>query len=168
MSGVSPGRRAAALAIDLILGGLASAAAGLLAGGWLLLRTGWGRDDVPSGDATFAGALLLAATPAWLAWSAARLVLRGATPGQARARLLVTGSRGRRLLRLACHPVSVPGWSWLAILAAVATFDVLAVTFAVVGVTVLAGGLGTAVTALARPQGRGLHDVIAGTRLAPA
>lgn len=166
--GVSPGRRLLALAVDLILGGLASAAAALLASVWLLLRTAGGRDDVPAGDATFAAALLLAATPAWLAWTGIRLIRRGATPGQAHAGIRVTGTRGRRLVRLACHPVGVPGWCWLAILVAVATFEAVAVAFAAAGAAVLVGGLVTAATAIAWPERRGLHDVVAGTRLVAA
>ncbi|MBM4411364.1 MAG: hypothetical protein FJ037_08610, partial [Chloroflexi bacterium] len=99
--GIPPGRRVLAFAVDLIYGGLASLLAALAAGGWLLLRTSWGRDDIPAGDATFAAALLLAATPAWLAWTALRLAQRGATPGQDRQRLRVTGPPRPRLLRLA-------------------------------------------------------------------
>lgn len=166
--GVPPARRLLAFATDLIYGGLASLLAASAAGGWLLLRTGWGRDDVPSGDATFASALLLAATPAWLAWTAIRLAQRGATPGQARCGLRVVGRPRRRLLRLAAHPLSVPGWLWLAILAAIATFEVLAIACAAAGLAVLLGGLVTAGTALLRPRARGLHDFIARTRLVTA
>ncbi len=163
--GIPPGRRVLALATDLIYGGLASLLAAFAAGGWLLLRTSWGRDDVPTGDATFASALLLAATPAWFAWTALRLTRQGATPGQARQRLRVTGAPRRRLLRLAIHPLAVPGWLWLAILAAVATFDVVALAFAAAGAAVLLGGIVTAGRAVLRPQTPGLHDLIARTRL---
>ncbi len=163
--GVPQGHRVLAVAVDLIYGGLASLLAALVAGGWLLVRTGWGRDDVPSGDATFASALLLAATPAWLAWTALRLAQRGATPGQARCGLRVVGTPRRRLLRLALHPLAVPGWLWLAVLAAVATFEVLAIVFAIAVGIVLLGGLVTAGRAILRPRARGLHDLIARTRL---
>jgi len=166
--GIPPGRRVLAFAIDLIYGGLASLLTALAAGGWLLLRTAWGRDDVPSGDATFASALLLAATPAWLAWTALRLVRHGATPGQGRQRLRVTGAPRRRLLRLTVHPLAVPGWLWLSILAAVATCNVVAIACAAVGTAVFLGGLITAGRALLRPQAPGLHDLIARTRLVPA
>lgn len=163
--GVPSGRRAQAFAIDVIYGGLASLGAALAASGWLLFRTAWGRDDVPSGDATFASALLLAATPAWLAWTAMRLLRRGATPGQARCGLWVVGRPRNRVLRLAVHPLAFPGWLWLAILAAVASFYVLALAIAAVGTAVLIGGLFTAGQALLRPDTRGLHDLIARTRL---
>ena len=166
--GAPPTRRMLAVAVDLIYGGAASLLAALASGGWLFLRTAWGRDDVPSGDATFASALLLAATPAWLAWTALRLAQRGATPGQARCGLRVTGSPRRRLLRLALHPLTVPGWLWLATLAAVATFEVLAVACAAAGGVALLGGLVTAGRTLLRPQARGLHDLIARTRLVSA
>lgn len=162
------GRRVLALTVDLIYGGAASILAASAAGGWLFLRTAWGRDDVPSGDATFASALVLAATPAWLAWTALRLAQRGATPGQARCGLRVAGRPRRRLLRLAVHPLAIPGWLWLAILAAVATFEALAAVFAVAAAAVLLGGAVTAGGALVRPQARGLHDLLARTRLVSA
>lgn len=167
-SGVPASRRAIAFAADLIYGGLASSLAALAAGGWLLVRTAWGRDDVPSGDATFASAFLLAATPAWLAWTALRVAQRGATPGQARAGLRVTGRTRRRLLRLAVHPLAVPGWLWLAILAAIATSEPIAILCAVAGAAVLIGGLVTGALAVFQPQVRGLHDVVARTRLVRA
>lgn len=166
--GIPPGRRVLAFAVDLIYGGLASLLAALAAGGWLLLRTSWGRDDIPAGDATFAAALLLAATPAWLAWTALRLAQRGATPGQDRQRLRVTGTPRRRLLRLALHPLAVPGWLWLAILAAVATVDPVALAFAATGAVVFLGGLIGAGRAVLRPQAPALHDLIARTRLVTA
>ncbi len=165
---VSPGRRATALAIDLIYGGLASLLALLVAMLWLLVRTAWGRDDVPTPDATAAAALLLAATPAWLAWTALRLVQRGATPGQARAGLRVTGRPRQRLLRFALHPLAVPGWLWLALLAGVATFNLVALACATVGLALLLGGLATAALAVLRPTARGFHDRATGTRLVRA
>lgn len=161
-------RRLVAFGLDLIYGGTASLLATLVAGGWLLLRTAWGRDDVPSGDATFASVLLLAATPAWLAWTALRLAQRSATPGQARGRLRVVGSPRRRLLRLAIHPLAVPGWLWLAVLAAVATFNALAIAVAALAGAIFLGGLITAGRALFRPRARGIHDLIARTRLVSA
>lgn len=164
----SPGRRMLAIAIDLIYGGLASLAAACVAGGWLLVRTAWGRDDVQPGDATLAAALLLAATPAWLAWTAVSLARQGATPGQARWGLRVTGGRWRRILRLALHPLGIPGWLWLAVLAGVATFDALAIAFAAAGLLVLLGALATAGRTALRPRSRGLHDLIARTRLEAA
>ncbi len=162
------GRRLLAFALDLIYGGTASLFATMVAGGWLLLRTAWGRDDVPSGDAAFAWVLLLAATPAWLAWTALRLAQQGATPGQARGHLRVMGSTRRRLLRLALHPLAVPGWLWLAILAAIATFYALAIAAAAFAGAVFLGGLVTAGRALFRPRARGIHDLIARTRLVSA
>lgn len=162
------GRRVTAVAIDLIYGGLASLFALLVAMLWLLVRTAWGRNDIPTPDATAAAALLLAATPAWLAWTALRLVQRGATPGQARAGLRVTGRPSQRLLRFALHPLAVPGWLWLAILAAVATFNLVALACATVGVALLLGGLATAALTVLRPTARGLHDRAAGTRLVRA
>lgn len=161
-------RRLLAFALDLFYGGTASLLAILVAGSWLLVRTAWGRDDVPSGDATFASALLLAATPAWLAWTALHLAQRSATPGQARSRLRVVGSPRRRLLRLAIHPLAVPGWLWLAILAAVATFNILAIAVAAFAGAIFLGGLITAGRALFRPRACGLHDLIARTRLVSA
>lgn len=165
---VSPGRRAAAVAIDYVYGGLASVLAALLASTWLLVRTDWGRDDVTAGDATFAAALLLAATPAWLAWTAVRLVQRGATPGQSRCRLRVVARPRRRLLRLACHPISVPGWLWLSIVAALASFESLALALATAAVGAALAGLVTAARVVLLPRARGLHDLVAGTRLVAA
>lgn len=165
---VSPGRRVTALAIDLIYGGLASLLALFVALLWLFVRTAWGRDDVPTPDATAAAALLLAATPAWLAWTALRLAQRGATPGQARAGLRVAGRLRQRLIRFALHPLAASGWLWLAILTGVATFDVVALACAVIGVLLLLGGLATAALALLRPGVRGVHDRVAGTRLVRA
>lgn len=161
-------RRLLAFAIDLIYGGAASLLTTLVAGGWLLLRTAWGRDDIRAGDAAFASALLLAATPAWLAWTALSVARRRATPGQVRLRLRVAGGPRRRILRLAIHPLAVPGWLWLAALAAIATFDALAIALAGVAGAVALGGLITAGGALFRPRARGLHDLIARTRLVSA
>ncbi len=161
----APRKRVAALATDLVFGGMASLSATLVAGAWLLVRTGWGRDDVGAGDATFAAALLLAATPAWLAWTALRLARDGATPGQARYRLSVRGGTRQRLTRLACHPTAVPGWCWLAVLAATARMESIAVAGLGVGVVVALGGLVTAARILIHPEARALHDLVAGTRL---
>lgn len=165
---VTPGQRAAAFAFDLIHGAVASLIALSVAATWLLLRTAWGRDDVPAGDATFAAGTLLAATPAWLAWTALRLARQGATPGQARAGLRVVGPPRQRLIRLSLHPLAAPGWMWLAIMTAVATLDRSALAFAAVAVAIFVAGLVTATLAIARPTARGLHDRIAGTRLARA
>lgn len=162
------GQRAAAFAFDLINGAVASLIALAVAATWLLLRTAWGRDDVPVGDATFAAGTLLAATPAWLAWTALRLAREGATPGQARAGLRVVGSPKRRLLRLSLHPIAAPGWIWLAIIAVVATLEPLALVLAAMGGAIFVAGLMTTVLAVARPTARGLHDRIAATRLARA
>ena len=157
-----------ALAIDLIYGGGASLLALLVASLWLFVRTAWGRDDVPAPDATAAAALLLAATPAWLVWTALRLIQRGATPGQARAGLRVTGRTRQRLLRLALHPLAAPGWLWLGILTGVATFNLVALACASIGVALLLGGMVSAALAVLRPTARGLHDRAAGTRLVRA
>ncbi|TAJ19780.1 MAG: hypothetical protein EPO65_05770 [Dehalococcoidia bacterium] len=165
---VTIGQRAVAFAFDLVYGALASLTALVVAAGWLLLRTAWGRDDVPSGDATFAAGVLLAATPAWLTWTALHLAQRGATPGQARAGLRVVGSTRRRLIRFSVHPLMAPGWIWLAILALVVVVGPVAVGLAAIGGAILVAGLVTAVLAVARPTARGLHDRIAGTRLAHA
>jgi hypothetical protein len=157
-----------ALAIDLIFGGLASLLALFVALLWLLVRTAWGRDDVPTPDATAAAALLLAATPAWLVWTALRLIQRGATPGQARVGLRVTGRTRQRLFRFALHPLAAPGWLWLGILTGVATFDLFALACAAIGFMLLLGGLVTVALAIVRPTARGLHDRAAGTRLVRA
>src|SRR5438046_1006230 len=61
-------RRFAAVALDLLAALVALFAGCTVAIGWLLVRTAWGRDDVASGDARVAVALILATTPAWAAW----------------------------------------------------------------------------------------------------
>lgn len=87
---------------------------------WLLLRTQAGRYDVADNDALAAAALIGATVPAWAAWQAARLYLRGATTGQARRGLAVEGAPWRRVVRMLPHPVSAPLWGWLMVTALIA------------------------------------------------
>ena len=121
--------------------------AGLLAFGWLLLRTQAGRYDAPGGDALVAAALIGATAPAWTAWQAVRMYQRGATFGQARLGLAVEGGPKRRVARLLVHPVSAPLWAWLTatiLLGAGLVYAVLAI-FVVVAVYIidlLGGGIG--------------------------
>ncbi|MCK9486507.1 MAG: RDD family protein [Dehalococcoidia bacterium] len=164
--GVPPSRRArwGAVAIDILVG--AGLAAGALAGGtaWLLVRTEAGTRDVPSGDAAFAFALLLSAVPAWLTLLAFSLATRGATPGQRSRHLEVQGAPWRRVVRLAVHPLGAAGWLWLAVVAMIAILPTLALLFASLGVTVLAGGVLSSLLALRRGE-PGVHDRVASTRL---
>ena len=136
-----------ALLIDWMALLLMIVVAGLLALGWLLLRTQAGRYDAPAGDALVAAALIGATAPAWTAWQAGRMYLRGATFGQARLGLAVEGGPRRRVARLLLHPVSAPLWAWLTatvLVGAGLVYAALAILVVVVVycIELLGGGIG--------------------------
>jgi hypothetical protein len=163
-----PGRRsrAVAVAFDVAIGVGALIVGQVLAVSWLFFRTGWGRDDVASGDATIAFGLAAAAVPAWLVLLVYDLVTVGATPGQRRAGLVVEGSSMARVGRLAAHPLGLAWWAWLAsmlVLAEIPWVSLLPLTALFVCAL---GGVASFVLAILRPDLPAVHDFLAHTRLA--
>ncbi|MEZ4502858.1 MAG: RDD family protein [Dehalococcoidia bacterium] len=136
----------------------------LVAVAWLLVRTEWGAIDVRDGDAVVAASLLAAAPAAWAAWIALEAT-RGATPGERRARLHVTSTPRRALLRQATRPLAGLAWGWLALFVLVVLGPWPALVLLVVAGLVLLAGLASMVLWLARPEAPALHDRLAGTRL---
>ncbi|MDP6605311.1 MAG: hypothetical protein QF664_03485, partial [Dehalococcoidia bacterium] len=113
-----------------------------------------------------------AAIPAWTAWLAARLWRDAATPAQRRQGLvLVTAgalpgeTRRRRVARLAIHPLSLPGWLWLTLTAALGGVPWLWIMPALAATAVALAALGSLALLVARPQRRAVHDLLARTRL---
>jgi hypothetical protein len=162
--------RVLAVTIDALWGLGAVFFAAMVAFTWLFVRTGWGRYDVESIDSIAAAALIAAAIPAWLAWLSIGLRQDRATFGQRSRQLTVAAEGARRpapeLLRLAVHPLGLAGWGWLTILFALLTVPVLPLLFAAITGTIALMGIVSAVLILRDPGTRGLHDRIAGTRLA--
>ena len=109
--------RFAAAFWDLSWLGLGSLLAVAVGFGFLFWRTRWGAVDAGDGDTALAAALVLSVVPTWLTWLLASMFGDGGTPGQHR-RGLVVGPAVHgwpvRLLRFALHPLSAPGWIWLA------------------------------------------------------
>ena len=133
--------------------------------GFLFWRTSWGAVDASAGDTAIAAALLLSVVPAWLAWMLVSLLEDGGTPGQRRRGLIVRpGVRawpGAPLLRFALHPLSAPGWLWLAAIMFLVAAPSVGWLLIVAAAIVTLGGLGSAVLiALGR---RALHDLLART-----
>ncbi|MDA1010472.1 MAG: hypothetical protein O2888_03245 [Chloroflexi bacterium] len=164
-------RRLVAVLVDASTGLLFVVGATMGAFAWLLLVSDLGSREPGSLASSVAFSLLLATVPAWygtLAASSWAGTARGATLGQARAGCTTEGPRGRRLLRLAVHPLGSIGWWWLAGVSALATVPVVPLLLTAVGILVLAGGAISATLALVRPSVPSLHDRIAGTRTVPA
>jgi hypothetical protein len=135
---------------------------------WLLARTAWGRDDVSDLDSSVALALLAAGPAAWLAWLGYALATGHATPGQRARGIAVEFTRGGRAtpaLWLAAHPFGAMGWLLIALMLLLAGAWEGAAVIAVLAALALLGGLVSLAIALARPEARGLHDYIAGTRV---
>jgi hypothetical protein len=141
---------------------------------WLLLRTGLGRDDAGGGDAVVALSLVAAVVPAWTVYAGAMAWRRGSTPGQRRLGVVVqsrgsgealAGASWRRGVRLAMHPLSLPGWSWLALTALLTGVPWLWVPFGLAAAVVALAGLASLVLLLVRPALPALHDRVARTSL---
>lgn len=169
LDGRAPARldRAAALAVDLGWGALAVLAAALLAFAWLFIRTDRGAQHVTDGDSIIAAGLVGAAVPAWLAWIAVRALAEGATHGQQRMGIRVEARMQRpvpRLLRLLVHPVSVPGWLWVAGVLAIVEVPWIPVFVGLIAVTIAVMGVISALVLTVNPGADALHDRLAGTR----
>lgn len=169
-------RRAMAFARDLSRLLLMLLAATIVALGWLLARTAWGRDDALDGDTAVAFALIGAMPPVWLAHLALSLVRDGATPGQRGGGLRIEvrrvddarGAAMRRAARLALHPAGVVGWLWLAGATWVAALPVVAWPLTLFAAGGMLASLVTGLLWLARPSALPPHDRLAGTRLVSA
>ena len=138
---------------------------------WLLARTGWGREDVRDLDSAIAVAILGAAIPAWIANLAFDLVPSRATRGQRAVGLRIETAGTSMLLalaiRLASHPTTgTLAWAWLAGVFVLAGAFTLAALAGVLALVVAVAGLLSLAMLLVAPGARGLHDRIAGTRLA--
>jgi hypothetical protein len=160
----SRGQRFRAVARDLLPLATAEAVSIALVTVWLLVRSGAGGRDLPDLDAQLAAAALLAVPPAWLAWYASG-ISSGTSSGQRSAGMRVQGSSVRRSLRLVLHPLAVPLWTWLALLALAAGLPYLAIPLLLATVLVALGGLVSVARWALAPGRPGLHDVLAGTRL---
>jgi hypothetical protein len=131
---------------------------------WLLMRTDIGRAVPAEADARLAAAVVLGVPPAWVAWQISGL-LRGGSWGQVLAGLTTEGSRPRRVLRFALHPLALPFWGWLALIPFAAGAPEFALPVFVIGGLIGLGGLVSAITWAVAPGRPGVHDLIAGTRL---
>ncbi|MSP23056.1 MAG: hypothetical protein EXR66_08670 [Dehalococcoidia bacterium] len=156
--------RAAAVARDAapLLVGLAIAVT--VTTSWLLVRTEAGLLRVQDADARRAAAIVLAVPPAWAAWLAPG-VAHGATSGQRRAGLQVQGGPLARLARTAIHPLSLPLWGWLALLAAASGLPWPAILFGFMATFTGLLAFGSTALWVALPTSRALHDRVARTRL---
>lgn len=156
------GRRVAATVDDLArlaLGTIIALAASI---GFLFWRTAWGAVDATALDTAIATAVLLTPAPTWLSWMLAAALDDRATPGQHRRGLGVRFGRsepsGLRLLRFAIHPLSAPGWLWLAAIAFLIGAPLLSWLLLFIASVVAISGLGSvALLALGR---RALHDLL--------
>ncbi len=160
--------RATAFAIDLGWGALAVLAATLLAFGWLFVRTDLGATHVTDGDSIIAAAVIGAAIPAWIGWVALHALTTGATRGQQRTGLRVEVTSARplaRALRLALHPISVPGWLWLAAVVAILEVPWLPLLVVLIGATIALMGVISIALLITDPSAAPLHDRAAGTRV---
>lgn len=109
----------AAFAYDIVTFVGALLATGMLAGAWLLARTGFGRIDPTGNEAVVAFAVWGAALPAWTVWQWRSLASHGTSVGMYRTAAgpgtpLLLSSR-RRIWWYVLHPVTVPGWIWLSL-----------------------------------------------------
>ena len=105
-------RATLALLIDWGTAVATAAGVGFVAMLVLLVRTDWGRHDIPSGDAMLAAALTAGVLPAWAAWQLGRVYETAATFGQCVAGLEIQGPPRRRVVRFLLHPASGPLWLW--------------------------------------------------------
>lgn len=164
-------RRLVASAIDAATGLLALAFGVVLSVAWLLPRTDRGREDVASGDAMIAAALIAATLPAWAAWTVLSVRRHAATPGQRRVRLRVAPVEGARAytryVRLAVHPLALPLWGWLTLSALLSGLSWLPLLPIVGGGVVALAGVVSLLMLLVRPTLRSVHDRIARTELVP-
>ena len=170
---VAAGRRRRPAAVCIDLGTAVGAALGgvVVAMLWLLVRTGWGRDAVTSGDAIVATAVVLAVLPAWVTWQLARVRRGAGTPGQSRMGLAVVpapnaGARAR-LLRCAWHPLATLAWLWLAAVTALLEQWPLAIACLLVAAAWLLLALVSVALLLRDPASPTLHERFSGTRLVP-
>ncbi|MGE3960174.1 MAG: RDD family protein [Dehalococcoidia bacterium] len=155
--------RAVAFDVALCAGGqVVVAAVALLV---FVLQTGGGETDLTARSATAGWAVALAGVPAWLGLLGHSSSLLGGTPGQRGARLAVEGSASRRLARLAAHPLGAIAWTWLALVAALATIPVVPILLAATALLAILAGLVSGAMLLRDPAALTLHDRIAGTRL---
>lgn len=156
--------RFAAVADDLGRLLVGSIATFLVALAFLFWRTSWGAVDATASDTAIATALLLAPAPTWLAWMLAGAIEDSATPGQRRRGIGVqfaSPRRRARLIRFAIHPLSAPGWLWLAAIAYLLALGPLSWLLTFVAAAVTVTGLGsTILLALGR---RSLHDLVLGS-----
>lgn len=146
----------------VLAGWLAVSAAAAM--GWIVARSSGGAVDLAEADAQIAAALVLAALPAWFAWYG-NGVIEGRTRGQVRTGLHVEGSTRRRLVRFAAHPLAIPVWVWLGLVALAAGLPWVGVAILVVTVALGLGALGTLLGWLLLPGTLAIHDRLAGTRL---
>ncbi|GMU41278.1 MAG: hypothetical protein AMXMBFR23_21440 [Chloroflexota bacterium] len=157
--------RANALAFDLLAMAVATSVGGMLALGWIVVRTGGGTDP-SAGDSALAFALLMAGLPAWYGLAAFDLVRGGSTPGLRRSGFRVEGGPARRLLSFALAPTALPGWGWLTAVAAISTVYPLALLLA--SMTVLVATASVASVALVLAGRTALHELATGTKVVRA
>lgn len=135
--------------------------------GFLFWRTSWGAVDAGAGDTSIATALLLAPAPTWLAWLISSVLDERASPGQRERRLVVTTTPqawpGARLIRLALHPLSLPGWLWLSTITYLLAAIWLSWLFLLIALVVALTAAGSAILIVIGR--RPLHDVLGRTNV---
>jgi len=171
----SPQARARAPRTDRLLAMLAdmawlagaSIAAFVVALGFLFWRTSWGALDAGAGDTAIAAALLLTPAPTWLAWLVSSVLNQHASPGQRERGLVVAAAPqawpSARLIRLALHPLSLPGWLWLSAITYLLAAIWLSWLFVLVTLVVGLTAVGSAI--LISVGRRPVHDTLAGTNV---
>jgi hypothetical protein len=144
-----------------------SIAAFVVAFGFLFWRTGWGAVDAGAGDTAIATALLLAPAPTWLAWLIVSVLDEHASPGQRERGLVVTTTAqawpGAQLIRLALHPLSLPGWLWLSTITYLLAAIWLSWLFLLVVLVVALTSVGSAILIVIGR--RPLHDILGRTNV---
>ena len=170
VSGRQPAPRSARFAaaasdgLRLAAGSLATL---LVAIAFLLWRTSWGAVDASLVDSSIAAALILSPAPTWIAWLLSSVIEDAATPGQRRRDIAVGFQAapwpGARLLRFAVHPLSVPGWLWLAAIAYLLDLPPLTAILSFVTVAVALTAVGSAI--LLAAGRRPLHDLLLRTEV---
>ncbi len=154
--------RVAATLDDLARLALGTAVAFLVGMAYLFWRTSWGAVDATAADTAIATAVLMTSVPTWTAWMLAGALDDGATPGQRRRGLRVrfdgSDGSGVRLLRFAIHPLSGPGWLWLATIFFLLDTTLLSWLLLLFAAVVTLSGLGSLV--LLMIGRRALHDLV--------
>lgn len=162
--------RVAATAGDLGRLSVGVIGAFLAAMAYLFWRTAWGAVDATAFDTAIAAAVLLTPAPTWLAWMLAGAIEDRATPGQQRRAIVVRFARsewtGARLLRFAIHPLSAPGWLWLATITYLLDAPLLTWLFMLFAAVVALTGLGSIV--LLAAGRRTFHDLLLRTEVEAA